>query len=184
MAYNRCVGTRYCANNCPYKVRRFNFFDYNRRAADQFYLGPLGEDKYRTEGGLLAAMRANPDVTVRMRGVMEKCTYCVQRIEQAKIAQRIKARDSNDIHVPDGIIRTACQASCPTQAIVFGDISDPASAVARAKANDRDYSLLGYLNTRPRTTYLARLRNPNPRMPDTAAMPLSSREYKAATGGH
>jgi molybdopterin-containing oxidoreductase family iron-sulfur binding subunit len=179
MAYNRCVGTRYCANNCPYKVRRFNFFDYNKRSTDEFYAGPVGTDQYRTEGGVLKSMQKNPDVTVRMRGVMEKCTYCVQRIEQGKIAQRVKARDSNDIKVPDGVIRTACQAACPSEAIVFGDISDPRSAVSLAKDNDRDYALLGYLNTRPRTTYLARLRNPNPRMPDYVKA-LSRKEYKSA----
>lgn len=188
MAYNRCVGTRYCANNCPYKVRRFNFFDYNKRAADEFYFGPVGENQYKTEGGMLKAMQSNPDVTVRMRGVMEKCTYCVQRIQNAKIAQKVKAKDSNDIHVPDGMIRTACQAACPTEAIVFGDVSNPDSAVSRAKHNDRDYSLLGYLNTRPRTTYLARLRNPNPKMPDYSALALSRLEYEKqaghAPGGH
>ncbi len=179
MAYNRCVGTRYCANNCPYKVRRFNFFDYNKRATDEFYKGPLGRDQYKTEGGVLASMQRNPDVSVRMRGVMEKCTFCVQRIQQARMAQRVKARDSNDVHVPDGTFKVACQSACPTEAIIFGDISDPDSAVSRAKDNDRDYALLGYLNTRPRTTYLARLRNPNPRMPDYASMPLSYKEYKA-----
>ncbi|MGC9450497.1 MAG: TAT-variant-translocated molybdopterin oxidoreductase [Oceanipulchritudo sp.] len=179
MAYNRCVGTRYCANNCPYKVRRFNFFDYNKRSTDEFYAGPVGENQYKTEGGVLKSMQRNPDVTVRMRGVMEKCTYCVQRIEQAKIAQRVIARDTDNIKVPDGIIRTACQNACPTGAIVFGDISDPRSAVSRAKDNDRDYSLLGYLNTRPRTTYLARLRNPNPLMPDYTKA-LSRKEYKSA----
>jgi len=181
MAYNRCVGTRYCANNCPYKVRRFNFFDYNKRATDEFYKGPIGENQYKTEGGELAALQKNPDVTVRMRGVMEKCTYCVQRIEQAKIAQRVKAKDSNDIKVPDGIIRTACQSACPTEAITFGDISDETTRVYEAKQNDRDYALLGYLNTRPRTTYLARLRNPNPKMPDyeRIAKPFTYSEYKS-----
>ena len=185
MAYNRCVGTRYCANNCPYKVRRFNFFDYNKRSTDEFYAGPVGENQYKTEGGVLKSMQKNPDVTVRMRGVMEKCTYCVQRIEQAKIAQRVVAKDSNNIQVPDGIIRTACQSACPSEAIVFGDISDPDSAVSKAKANDRDYALLGYLNTRPRTTYLARLRNPNPLMPDYRKA-LSRVEYKSAqpVSGH
>lgn len=181
MAYNRCVGTRYCANNCPYKVRRFNFFDYNKRSRDAFYAGPLGKNLYKTEGGILHSMQRNPDVTVRMRGVMEKCTYCVQRIEQGKIAQRVKAKDSNDIHVPDGIIQTACQTACPTDAITFGDISDPESAVSKMKANDRDYALLGYLNTRPRTTYLGRLRNPNPNMPDYEKIQkaLSRKEYKS-----
>ena len=179
MAYNRCVGTRYCANNCPYKVRRFNFFDYNKRSTDEFYAGPVGTNENKTEGGVLKSMQKNPDVTVRMRGVMEKCTYCVQRIQQGKMAQKVKARDSNDIHVPDGVIRTACQAACPSEAIVFGDISDPESAVSQAKDNDRDYALLGYLNTRPRTTYLARLRNPNPLMPDYRKA-LSRSEYKSA----
>ncbi|KAF0094102.1 MAG: molybdopterin oxidoreductase iron-sulfur binding subunit [Puniceicoccaceae bacterium 5H] len=176
MAYNRCVGTRYCANNCPYKVRRFNFFDYNKRNVDELYAGPLGTNKYKTEGGTLVSMQRNPDVTVRMRGVMEKCTFCVQRIEQAKIAQRVKAADSNDIRIPDGLVRVACQNACPTDAIVFGDISDADTAVSESKANDRDYALLGYLNVRPRTTYLARLRNPNPKMPDFAE-PFSYQEY-------
>lgn len=181
MAYNRCVGTRYCANNCPYKVRRFNFFDYNRRSTDEFYKGPLGEDLYKTEGGTLVSMQRNPNVTVRMRGVMEKCTYCVQRIQSAKIAQRVKARDTNDIHIPDGVLKVACQTACPTESIVFGDVSDPKSAVSLAKDNDRDYALLGYLNTRPRTTYLARLRNPNPKMPDFERIqyPASTIEYKS-----
>ena len=182
MAYNRCVGTRYCANNCPYKVRRFNFFDYNKWTSDEYYFGPLGTNEYKTEGGELKAMQSNPDVTVRMRGVMEKCTYCVQRIQSAKIAQKVKAKDSNDIHVPDGLVRVACQNACSTEAITFGDISDPESAVSKAKANDRDYALLGYLNTRPRTTYLARLRNPNPHMPDYAAQPHSRAEYDQASG--
>ncbi|MEX0326618.1 MAG: TAT-variant-translocated molybdopterin oxidoreductase [Puniceicoccaceae bacterium] len=184
MAYNRCVGTRYCANNCPYKVRRFNFFDYNKRSADEFYAGPIGTDQYKTEGAALKSMQKNPDVTVRMRGVMEKCTYCVQRIEQAKIAQRVVAKADNKINVPDGIIRTACQSACPSEAIVFGDVSDPKSAVSLMKENDRNYSLLGYLNTRPRTTYLARLRNPNPLMPDYDKA-LSRKEYKSvqATSG-
>ncbi|MGA1205568.1 MAG: TAT-variant-translocated molybdopterin oxidoreductase [Opitutales bacterium] len=185
MAYNRCVGTRYCANNCPYKVRRFNFFDYNKRSTKEFYAGPVGTNEYQLEGAALKSMQKNPDVTVRMRGVMEKCTYCVQRIEQAKIAQRVVARDSNNINVPDGAIRTACQAVCPSEAIVFGDVSDAKSAVSMAKDNDRDYALLGYLNARPRTTYLARLRNPNPLMPDYTKA-LSRKEYKSvqAVSGH
>jgi molybdopterin-containing oxidoreductase family iron-sulfur binding subunit len=177
MAYNRCVGTRYCANNCPYKVRRFNYFDWNKRATDALYLGPLGHQKEMPE---LLKMVRNPEVTVRMRGVMEKCTYCVQRIENAKIQQKVKAAQAGnpgDVLVPDGAFKTACQQACPVEAIAFGNLLDPASAVAQAKAQSRTYAVLGYLNVRPRTTYLGKLRNPNPRMPDYADLPLSRREY-------
>jgi molybdopterin-containing oxidoreductase family iron-sulfur binding subunit len=176
MAYNRCVGTRYCANNCPYKVRRFNYFDWNKHALDALYQGPLGHQKDMPE---LLKMVRNPEVTVRMRGVMEKCTYCVQRIENAKIQQKVKAAqagDPGDVLVPDGALKTACQQACPVEAIVFGNLLDPASAVSQAKAQPRDYAVLGYLNVRPRTTYLGKLRNPNPRMPDYADLPLSQRE--------
>jgi molybdopterin-containing oxidoreductase family iron-sulfur binding subunit len=186
MAYNRCIGTRYCANNCPYKVRRFNFFDFNKRATDALYMGPLGHQKEMPE---LVKMVKNPDVTVRMRGVMEKCTYCVQRIQQAKIAQKRHAGASGDVEIPDGAFKVACQQVCPVEAIEFGNIKNENSRVSRAKAQERDYAVLGYLNIRPRTTYLGKLRNPNPHMPDYARLPLSRVEYNrknghTAPGGH
>jgi MoCo/4Fe-4S cofactor protein with predicted Tat translocation signal len=183
MAYNRCVGTRYCANNCPYKVRRFNYFDWNKRATDALYMGPLGHQKEMPE---LVKMAHNPEVTVRMRGVMEKCTYCVQRIENAKILQKVKAAQAGspgDVRLRDGAVKTACQQVCPVEAIVFGDILDETSGVSKAKAEPRTYSVLGYLNTRPRTTYLGKVRNPNPRMPDYAELPLSRQEYQIKAQG-
>ena len=178
MAYNRCVGTRYCSNNCPYKVRRFNFFDWNKREIGEAYKGPMG--KIATSD--LGELQKNPDVTVRMRGVMEKCTFCQQRIQEAKIKQKVKARDSNDVKVPDGAIKTACEQVCPTDSIVFGDVADPESRVSKRKKSELDYSVLGYLNTRPRTTYLARIRNPNPEMPDYHEYPLSRMEYEEKSG--
>ena len=144
MVYNRCVGTRYCSNNCPYKVRRFNFLLYQDWNTPTYKL-----------------MR-NPEVSVRSRGVMEKCTYCVQRIQSAKIeAEQDIQADGQPRKVRDGEIVTACQAVCPAEAIVFGNLNDPNSRVARLKAQQRNYSLLDDLNTQPRTTYLSSLRNPN-----------------------
>ncbi len=204
MAYNRCVGTRYCSNNCPYKVRRFNYLDYHKRPLDKlkgpFYSSPLvhstdGEwDMIRwlknPDRGIrpddeweLLKLAKNPDVTVRMRGIMEKCTFCLQRIEQAKIAQKVKARDSGDVEVPDGTIQTACQQACPAEAIVFGNLKDPNSRVSKLKQSDRDYSVLEFLLTKPRATYLARLRNPNPAMPDHHEKPRTLLEWEAQ-GNH
>ncbi|PYK99946.1 MAG: hypothetical protein DME19_06845 [Verrucomicrobia bacterium] len=127
----------------------------------------------------------NPDVTVRMRGVMEKCSFCLQRIEQAKIAQKVKAGPSGDIKLKESegtIPRTACQQACPAEAIVFGDVSDPESQVAKLKAQDRDYTVLEFLLTKPRVTYLARVRNPNPAMPDYQESPVSMKEFTEKNG--
>ncbi len=170
MAYNRCIGTRYCANNCPYKVRRFNYFDYNQRPLDQLRWGPFAKK------GMAETLQLskNPNVTVRMRGVMEKCTFCVQRIEEAKIAQLRVARNSNNTKVPTDLIKTACQQACPSEAIVFGDIRDPNSKVSKIKKQDRDYRLLEYLNVKPRLSYQARLRNPNPKMPGANMVGMST----------
>jgi molybdopterin-containing oxidoreductase family iron-sulfur binding subunit len=161
MAYNRCIGTRYCANNCPWKVRRFNWFDYNERPLDELYYGPLAPKGMADS----LKMSKNPNVTVRMRGVMEKCTFCIQRIEEAKIARSVKAGASDVTKTPLPAFKTACQQACPSESIVFGNINDPKSTVSQAKADPRTYSSLAYLNTRPRVTYMARIRNPNPAMP-------------------
>jgi molybdopterin-containing oxidoreductase family iron-sulfur binding subunit len=201
MAYNRCIGTRYCSNNCPYKVRRFNYLDFNKR--------PLTELKgtiysttltHKTDGewdllrwwkdpnsGMrtedewdLIKLSKNPDVTVRMRGVMEKCTYCTQRIEHAKIGQKAKAGASDNVRLSEAagtVPKTACQQACPAGAIVFGDVSDADSSVSKLKLLPQNYSVLGDLLTKPRTTYLARIRNPNPAMPDYHE-PFSTEEYE------
>ncbi|MCS7008797.1 MAG: 4Fe-4S dicluster domain-containing protein, partial [Chthoniobacterales bacterium] len=161
MAYNRCIGTRYCANNCPWKVRRFNFFDYNQRPLDKLYWGPFAKK------GMAESLKLvkNPNVTVRMRGVMEKCTFCIQRIEEAKIARLVQAGARNKNEVPIGPFQTACQQACPSDAIIFGDQNDPNSLVSKLRKAERGYTMFTYLNARPRITYLARIKNPNPKMP-------------------
>jgi molybdopterin-containing oxidoreductase family iron-sulfur binding subunit len=185
MAYNRCIGTRFCSNNCPYKVRRFNFFDYNQRPVGkrkvvgalniyEEYFAPL-----TTKGAPdTIKMQKNPNVTVRMRGVMEKCTFCVQRIEEAKIAALARAGASPETRIPRDSFTSACAQACPTEAIVFGDIKDPESRVSKMKQQDRNYRILDYLNVVPRVSYLARIRNPNPKMPDAENIGIASFEEK------
>jgi molybdopterin-containing oxidoreductase family iron-sulfur binding subunit len=192
--YNRCIGTRYCANACPYKVRRFNWFDFNKRGLDELRTAtPFAKGGMSLEANLTPEtlrMQKNPDVTVRMRGVMEKCTYCVQRIERGKYGAKIAAARAawgpdrktpapypkpkdplaagydldaeGRVIVPDGLIVTACEAACPTKAITFGNVIDPTSRVSKLKKRAGEYLLLGELNTKPRTSYLPRVRNPNP----------------------
>ena len=149
MAYNRCVGTRYCANNCPFKVRHFNFLDWHKNFLERRRIEPE-----------LMSMVYNPDVTVRMRGIMEKCTYCVQRIQEVRIATKTDGRRE---FTGEGVV-TACQQTCPADAIAFGNINDPNSKVAKLKKQERNYAMLAELDVRPRTTYLGRLRNPNPEL--------------------
>jgi molybdopterin-containing oxidoreductase family iron-sulfur binding subunit len=185
MVYNRCIGTRYCANNCPYKVRRFNFFDFgvtklnggldpnvaestpgilkDHLPANQHLIPP----RLRHKLDEIQKLQKNPNVTVRSRGVMEKCTYCLQRTNEAKIELKLKATKEGRVYdittegVPDGSVQTACQQACPTNAIHFGDILDPKSKVSRMREHTRTYALLGYLDTRPRTTHMIHVGNPN-----------------------
>ncbi len=218
MAYNRCIGTRYCANNCPYKVRRFNFFDYGvvkfngglnptytSVAADKKFEETIGKDRTFNQNFIpprlrkkldeISKMQFNPDVTIRSRGVMEKCSFCIQRIHQARQEVKIKGiwKDENQVGpIPDGFFNVACQQACPSDAISFGDILDPGSRVADEKESGRSYLLLGYLNTRPRTTYMMRVRNPNPAIRPVESDPLGhyshgvdhekEKEHDKATG--
>jgi len=177
MAYNRCIGTRYCMNNCPYKARRFNFFDwaqskFNGGLDPRYVPESMAKDsatritfnqnfippRLRAKLDEISKMKQNPDVTVRGRGVMEKCTFCIQRINRARVEMKLQDLE----HVPDGFFQVACQQACPSEAIVFGDILDPESAVSKNRTSHRGYLLLGYLNTRPRTSHMLRVRNPNP----------------------
>jgi len=214
MAYNRCIGTRYCANNCPYKVRRFNFFDYgvakfngglnpnytSEMAAKKFE-ETIGKDRTFNQNFIpprlrkkldeITKMQFNPDVTVRSRGVMEKCTYCIQRIHQARQEVKIKGvwKDKDQpVPIPDGFFNVACQQACPSDAISFGDILDKESRVSREKESGRSYLLLGYLDTRPRTTYMMRVRNPNPEIRPIEHDPMvhgeHGGEHESENNGH
>ncbi len=160
MAYNRCIGTRYCANNCPYKVRRFNYFNYNTEYG--YFYGWQQRGKLEEASRKLQQLVLNPEVSVRGRGVMEKCTYCIQRVQNGKINARAQERK-----LEDGEIQSACQAACPTQAIVFGDLNDENSQVSALQKNPRSYAMLAELNVKPRTMYLARVRNTHPLLKTT-----------------
>ena len=211
MVYNRCIGTRYCANNCPYKVRRFNFFDYGVKKFNGDYigkeaLGSVGVDgpknvnlvppRLRERLDEITRLGKNPNVTVRSRGVMEKCTYCLQRINEARIEVKLR----NLPGIPDGFFQSACQQACPADSIIFGDIHDTGkepwqqypepggkkragSRVANARAGGRSYLLLGYLNTRPRTSHMLEIRNPNLTLVDAARLERMKQPFHHG-GGH
>lgn len=210
MAYNRCIGTRYCANNCPYKVRRFNFFDYAqsqfRGGLDATYVSEGVADAYdkhvasdrrnnqnlipprlRQKVEEISKMQFNPHVTVRSRGVMEKCSYCIQRVNQARQDAKIEGTWSEPDQVgpiADGLVQAACQQACPSDAISFGDILDPSSKVSKERDSHRTYMLLGYLNTRPRTTYMMRVRNPNAEIRAIESDPLAHHGHDDHGDGH
>jgi Fe-S-cluster-containing dehydrogenase component len=182
MVYNRCIGTRYCSNNCPYKVRRFNYFDFHSIGTNERFPMPwLGMPDAQPENSIdaIKAMVFNPDVTVRMRGVMEKCTYCTQRLANAKIAAKndyLAGKRESEI-VQDGEVLTACQQACPTQAIVFGNLNNPDAGVTQLHKNNRAYSVLEELNTRPRTKHLALIRNPNAALQATPTAQVQEPEH-------
>jgi molybdopterin-containing oxidoreductase family iron-sulfur binding subunit len=159
MTYNRCIGTKYCSNNCPVKVRRFNFFDFHQRNPQSVVKDRVHFFDYMREPDKTVQMQFNPNVTVRMRGVMEKCTYCVQRIQEVKI----RSKNENRV-IADGEVKSACMQTCPSDAIVFGNILDPKSKVAKLKKNPRDYTILNELHLKARTSYLAGVRNPHPKL--------------------
>ncbi len=175
MAYNRCIGTRYCGNNCPYKVRRFNYFNFNKDVGQHYGWLDLRESANRK----LQQLVLNPDVTVRGRGLMEKCTYCIQRVQNGKINARSEGR-----LVEDGEIKSACQSACPSQAIVFGDLKDPASKVSRLQKDARAYGMLEELNIKPRTLYLARVRNVHQRLKTSDQLAASHSGHDTHTENH
>ena len=192
MVYNRCIGTRYCANNCPYKVRRFNFFDWSEQKFNGNYVGkdlmPGGGPEnvnlipplVRERLDEISKMRMNPNVTVRSRGVMEKCTFCVQRLNAARVESKLQGLSD----IPDGFVQSACQQACPADAISFGDLLDESSRVHEERASQLSYRLLGFLDTRPRLTYRTRVWNPNPRLVDQARRRTWDNPFGHGEGGH
>ncbi len=200
MAYNRCIGTRYCSNNCPYKVRRFNWFDFATKQYPAEY-GQIAKDlegmpkpangnwipaRMREKVDLVRQMQYNPNVTVRSRGVMEKCSYCIQRINRARVESKVDPTLNALGRIPDGFFQTACEQACPSEAITFGDITNPDARVTALRDHGRSYMLLAYLNTRPRTTYMVGLRNPNPAIRTPNDNPFHHGDHGAGHGddGH